>query len=227
MTITLTVTLTPTRSPTFTVTPTPTCEANPPKLTVKAVVDPEVRDEITINVYSDEPIDCSTAYVVIVPHSYPKAPITITGLSNVDETTCEVLYSRFNKTSSGFGDVDTITAYAKDPCGNWGNSDGTFEREVISDKLVLIIHNRIDPIRKGDETIIQYQLSASSPIEIKIYNKGGELVRTLVDEISESGKSQVTWDGRNEQGQIVASGVYFITVISNEFNVKEKILVIK
>jgi len=229
LTVSSTLTSTPTETTTLSVTPTltPTCEAASPNLTVKVVMDPETRDELTINTIADEPIDCSNAYLVLVPHSYPKEPITITGLTNVDNLTCEVPFSRFDKTSSGFGDIDTITAHLLDGCGNLTVSDGSFDREIISDKSVLIIHNRINPLKRGDETTIQYQLSSSSPVEIKIFNSYGEIIRTLVDERSESGIFQVKWDGRNEQGQIVASAIYFVTVVSNEFNVREKILVIK
>lgn len=199
------------------------CNDVPPDITVKSVVDPENADYIKVNINADADIDCATAYFVVKSHSRPDEPVTVDTLSKVDARSCEGTYHR----SQGFGDVATITAYVYDVCGNLGVSDGTFERDVISGKPVIIAHNRIDPARTGDKTTIQYQLAQSGPVQIEIFDQLGQLVKTLVDEQAESGKYQVTWDGRDSQGIIVASGIYFITVRTNEYTVKENIVVIK
>lgn len=44
---------------------------------------------------------------------------------------------------------------------------------------------------------------------MKIYNIGGQLVKTLVDEGQKVGLHTVRWDGRGDDGTRVASGVYF------------------
>jgi len=60
-------------------------------------------------------------------------------------------------------------------------------------------------------TAIGYQLSAVRPrhTALKIYNIRGEEVITLVDQEQRAGRYQVVWDGRNNQGKEVTSGVYF------------------
>jgi len=57
-------------------------------------------------------------------------------------------------------------------------------------------------------TSIRYGLKTESWVTIKIYNVLGEEVVTLVDEPQRAGYQTVTWNGRNQAGQLVASGVY-------------------
>ena len=47
-----------------------------------------------------------------------------------------------------------------------------------------------------------------SKVKICIYNLLGQKVRTLVDEVQKAGYHEVIWDGRDEFGREVASGVY-------------------
>jgi flagellar hook assembly protein FlgD len=54
-------------------------------------------------------------------------------------------------------------------------------------------------------------LSQEGVCSLKIYNSAGELVRTLLDERRQFGIYQeVPWDGKNMEGEEVASGVYVI-----------------
>jgi subtilisin family serine protease len=59
------------------------------------------------------------------------------------------------------------------------------------------------------ETRIEYSLSRPGRVTLSIFNVAGQLVRTLANEIKQAGGHEVTWDGRDERGQSVASGVYF------------------
>jgi len=59
-------------------------------------------------------------------------------------------------------------------------------------------------------TTITYGLAERAPVTLRIYDVSGRLVRTLVDEVQEPGRSYtVVWDGRNAYGRSVSSGVYF------------------
>jgi len=58
-------------------------------------------------------------------------------------------------------------------------------------------------------TTIPFQLPSGGPINIAIYNLKGQLVKHLIkDNVLPAGNHQVTWNGRDEQGQSVASGIY-------------------
>ncbi len=83
-------------------------------------------------------------------------------------------------------------------------------------------------------TSIQYtvggsQLMVHSPIHttLKIYNILGQKVRTLVDEPKKSGSHQVIWDGKDEKGDQVASGVYFYKLEADKFSEVKKMLLVK
>lgn len=66
-----------------------------------------------------------------------------------------------------------------------------------------------------------------SHISLKIYNLCGQLVRTLVDEEKIPGTYTVTWDGKNNSGKEVASGIYFYQLKSKNFNETKRMVLIK
>ena len=59
------------------------------------------------------------------------------------------------------------------------------------------------------QTIIKYQLPEESWVNLRIYNIQGQEVRALIDEQQEIGYHTVPWDGRDDRGFEVATGVYF------------------
>ena len=59
-------------------------------------------------------------------------------------------------------------------------------------------------------TVIKYDLPVSSHVRIAIYNLLGQLILELVNEKRQAGFFTSIWDGDNNQGQLVASGVYFL-----------------
>ncbi|MFQ6092452.1 MAG: FlgD immunoglobulin-like domain containing protein, partial [bacterium] len=79
-------------------------------------------------------------------------------------------------------------------------------------------------------TSIQYSVvSDQSPphITLKIYNILGQEVRTLVDETTEAGYYTVTWDGRDDRGLDVTSGVYFYHLKAGQFSQIKKMLLLR
>ncbi|NOY57549.1 MAG: T9SS type A sorting domain-containing protein, partial [Calditrichaeota bacterium] len=65
-------------------------------------------------------------------------------------------------------------------------------------------------------TTIRYQLPQVSKVQLQIYNIMGQLVRTLVDGEKEPGYHAVTWDGHNNTGMSVGSGIYYYRLIAGE-----------
>jgi photosystem II stability/assembly factor-like uncharacterized protein len=61
-------------------------------------------------------------------------------------------------------------------------------------------------------TTITYSVSTGSAVHLAVYNASGQEVRTLVHERVPSGKYTITWDGRNDGGIAVASGMYFYRI---------------
>lgn len=76
-------------------------------------------------------------------------------------------------------------------------------------------------------TTISLYLPQPERVEIRIYNAGGQEVRTLLSEPAQAGLHQIKWDGRNYQGHIATSGVYFTQVKAGEFVATQKMLLIR
>lgn len=82
-------------------------------------------------------------------------------------------------------------------------------------------------------TLIKYHLKATNSssnqisTSLKIYNIKGELVITLVKQNQAPGIYQITWDGKNERGQTVSSGVYFYLLQAGDKKEAKKMLLLK
>ena len=82
------------------------------------------------------------------------------------------------------------------------------------------------------ETWLPYQLSKPTEVTLRIYSVDGTLVRTLALGHQPAGTYQkrsraAYWDGSNEQGERVASGVYFFTLTAGDFTATRKMLIRK
>ena len=82
------------------------------------------------------------------------------------------------------------------------------------------------------ETWIPYQLAEPASVTLRIYTVNGELVRTLalgqtLAGIYQTRSRAVYWDGKNQVGEPVASGVYFYTLTAGDFNATRKMLIRK
>jgi hypothetical protein len=79
------------------------------------------------------------------------------------------------------------------------------------------------------ETSISFQLSVFGcpSVRIEIFNIRGQVVRTLVNGYFGAGRHSVVWDGRDVNGNMVSSGVYFYQMISGDFIDTRKMLLMK
>ena len=82
------------------------------------------------------------------------------------------------------------------------------------------------------ETWIPYQLAESAEVTLIIYDMNGQLVRRLAvghqaAGIYRSRSRAVYWDGRNQLGESVASGLYFYTLTAGEFTATRRMLILK
>jgi len=76
------------------------------------------------------------------------------------------------------------------------------------------------------ETVISYQLSVKSYLSLKIYDLLGREVATLVNGTQSPGTHTVEWDGKNSNGQIVGSGIYFYQLKTNKGFVSTKKMIL-
>ncbi len=139
-----------------------------------------------------------------------------------------ITYSNFKvKASNSFGgsatiDVRvTVTAAASAPVAQ------VSQQSPAKTDLLPNYPNPFNP-----ETWIPYQLSKSAEVTLAIYNVKGEMVRQLELGHKAAGnylsRSQaIYWDGKNQSGEKVATGVYFYRFTAGDFSATRKMLIIK
>jgi hypothetical protein len=103
------------------------------------------------------------------------------------------------------------------------NSDITEVDEVP--KVNTLSQNFPNPF--NPTTTIKFGLRSKSNVSIKIYDVAGRLVKTLVNEMREAGRYEVTWDGTNNHNSTVASGVYFYKMNTKEFEQTKKMVLLR
>ncbi len=97
-------------------------------------------------------------------------------------------------------------------------------------KLTRLLQNFPNPF--NPETWIPYQLETSADVTLQIYDTSGDLVRTLDLGFKGQGfymtrSTAAYWDGRNNLGEQVASGVYFYSLHTPKFSATRKMLILK
>ena len=101
------------------------------------------------------------------------------------------------------------------------------DRNVKETKLLPNYPNPFNP-----DTWIPYQLSEASTVTVKIYDVTGSLMRTINVGHKPGGyyitrERAVYWDGRNESGESVSSGVYFYTLITDDYTQTRRMVIVK
>ncbi|MGA3245223.1 MAG: CBM35 domain-containing protein [Bacteroidota bacterium] len=76
-------------------------------------------------------------------------------------------------------------------------------------------------------TAISYQLIANSFVTLKVYDLLGREVTTVVNEIGTPGKHTATWDGKNDLGESVSSGVYMYQLRAGSSVITRKMVLLK
>ena len=97
-------------------------------------------------------------------------------------------------------------------------------------KLTQLLQNFPNPF--NPETWIPYQLSGDSLVSLSIYDTTGKLIRTLPLGYQSAGfynsrERAAYWDGRNETGESVASGIYFYQLTTPSFHQTRRLVIIK
>ena len=97
-------------------------------------------------------------------------------------------------------------------------------------KQTALLQNYPNPF--NPETWMPYILSEDSSVTIRIYTASGQLVRTLALGHKKQGaylfRTQAAyWDGNNDEGEAVGSGVYFYQLHAGDFSATRKMVVAK
>ena len=101
----------------------------------------------------------------------------------------------------------------------------TLEHPVELPEKHVLHNNYPNPFNSG--TTINYELSASSHVTLKIYNSLGQEIKALVNEEIPAGYYSVKWDGTNENGIKVNSGIFFYSLKTGTFTCTKKMVLVK
>jgi len=102
---------------------------------------------------------------------------------------------------------------------------GPISATVLGPKEFCLHSNYPNPF--NPVTTISYDLAEDVYVELTVYNMIGEKVTTLVKGNQPAGYYNVEWDGRNSQGRIVPSGMYFLKISAGSYNKTNKMVFVK
>ncbi len=110
-----------------------------------------------------------------------------------------------------------------------GNEDLTAELDGLSSdgvpvafRLVQNAPNPFNPVTK-----VAYHVPSESRVTIRVFDVTGRLVTTLVDGVVEPGRHTAVWNGTNNRGESVGSGVYFCTMETPDYSSSLKMTLLK
>lgn len=101
---------------------------------------------------------------------------------------------------------------------------GIFRPTAVEQKENAIVPETFElrqnyPNPFNPQTTIEYDLAYSSKVTVEIYNLVGQRIRLLLNSQNQgAGFRQVVWDGRNDQGMLIGSGVYLYRITISKAN---------
>lgn len=96
------------------------------------------------------------------------------------------------------------------------------EISVIGIQLLSNYPNPFNPV-----TTIHYELPYTQQARLTVYMVDGRRVVTLVDQVTPAGRQEIVWDGTDEHGHHVPSGVYFYRLEAGKFEQTKRMVLIK
>jgi PKD repeat protein len=154
-----------------------------------------------------------------------------------------------NGTTNGNGQVTFYSGFVRNPSSEWcfevtnvTKTDWTYDpdaNEVTKAcesgpvyKSVVAVPEQFSlsqnyPNPFNLETNFSLSLPAESRVDFVIYNVAGQKVKTLVNDYMNAGTYTITWDGTNEYGNVVSSGIYFYRLVAGDNVVTKKMILMK
>ncbi len=161
---------------------------------------------VTAGTYSAT-TNSSGAYVLIVPEGTHNVTASATGYES--------------QTVEGIvvAEDQTVTVNFNLVAGS-----GT-EEDILPATQTALVGNYPNPF--NPTTRIRFDLLEAGPVRIEIYNARGQLVRLLVSESRIPGQHSVIWDGTDNHGSPVGSGIYNYKMIAGKYSSTRKMILLK
>ena len=138
-----------------------------------------------------------------------------------------------DENSYGYSFTDMTGTWEMETSGNVmiraiATGDPSFAGEnYIPESKDIIISNFPNPFKAGVNTTISLNMPQTAKASISVYNLKGQLVKTLVNDDIKAGTTTYSWNGTDEQGNKVASGLYFYKLETDNKTVTKKMIMLK
>ncbi|MEE9437416.1 MAG: FlgD immunoglobulin-like domain containing protein, partial [Saprospiraceae bacterium] len=151
---------------------------------------------------------------------YPKFNFTLNGKTLLDVGSQELAPSfDFNGTLRPQGSGYDIGAY------EITDSTTNISSKEVNKNQFYLLQNYPNPFNPS--TKISYTLPKTSEVKISIYNSLGQRIKILVNQNQIVGSYSVDWDGTDNLGNDVSSGIYFYNLLSGDYVQTRKMLLLK
>ncbi|MBA7570543.1 hypothetical protein ES708_12295 [subsurface metagenome] len=194
----------------------------------------DIVNAVTFNVSVDgveqHPYDFDTLIELSLP--YKKGLLTKLGIEPED-LTIYYIDAEGNLASEGISEVilDAETNKITGTVAHFSDfamapkDEPTVVEENSQPSAFTLSQNFPNPF--NPETTISYYASESSHVTISIFNIVGQNVRTLVETVQPAGSYTITWDGKDNTGSLVTSGIYFCRMEAGNFSQTRKLMFMK
>ncbi|UCH63154.1 MAG: S8 family serine peptidase [Fidelibacterota bacterium] len=126
----------------------------------------------------------------------------------------------FPNNTYGYGRIDALAAY--ELAISASEEVGTTSQNVPG---FFTTHNHPNPF--NEMTTIKYFMPTPTEVVMKIYDIRGEQIRTIDQGLVKTGLKVIRWDGKDDQGQPMPSGIYFYQIRAGELRQTQKMILLK
>ena len=127
--------------------------------------------------------------------------------------------------SGGCGDSPTSSSFGDTGIGLTPGSAKVMAKDQRIPIRYWLGQNFPNPF--NSETVIMFQLHSFAYISLSVYDLSGQRIRTLMESAHPAGTYSVVWDGTDDTGRDVASGVYLCRMVAGEYSAVRKLVLIR
>ena len=191
-----------------------------------------VSDDAQYGFIDEDKVALGEAYQLGPPLDFKKEltisfPLNGYDLSEKDKTlfsVCKYEKNGWEKQAS-FLDGNSVCARVKELGVYRLVYDAKQEHLAAIPKTYELFQNYPNPF--NPQTLIRYDLPNPGHVKVTVYNILGQEVKTLVDQHKDAGHWSVNWEGKDNQGKEVASGIYFYKIETLGFEKTKKMVLLK
>ncbi len=149
-----------------------------------------------------------------------------------------ILGNRIENLGDGYGKfgIFYLDEYEHGPSGDWGGALQYMELEAsFSLPCTCSVKNDLTPIREignhpnpfNPSTTISFNLAQESPVTIEVFNILGQKVKTLMNDMGIPGTNSVVWNGTDDSGKNISSGIYLYRLKTDRQTATKKMLLLE